>query len=266
MGTALRRLPHTVRFPPARFAGPGRVGPLTRRAGVSPLAALIGAGALAGSPAGMDGTRSEIFLRPLGSPLPLGMAGLAVASLVVSGLDLGWIATADGHEVGLMLLVAGVPLQLMGCAFALPARDGAAATSMGLLSIGWMGMGLTRLLSPPGTTSDSLGLVLLGIGVLLSTSALGQGTGKPLVGLTLGLAAIRLLLSALHELTGSGGLQTASGIAGLAVVAGAGYLAAALQLEESEGETILPIGRRGRARRDGDADGAAQEAGVREQL
>jgi uncharacterized protein len=214
----------------------------------------------------MDGTRPEIFLRPLGSPLPLGMAGLAVASLVVSGIDLGWVPAADGHQVGLMLLVAGVPLQLLGCAFALPARDGAAATSMGLLSIGWMAMGLTRLLAPPGTTSDSLGLVLLGIGVLLSASALGQGAGKPLVGLTLGLAATRLLLSGLHELTGSGGLQTASGIAGLAVVAAAGYLTAALQVEESEGKAVLPIGRRGRARREADANGAAQEPGVRAQL
>jgi succinate-acetate transporter protein len=217
-------------------------------------------------PDGMDGAHREIFLRPLGSPLPLGLAGLAVASLVVSGLDLGWIAAADGRQVGLMLLIAGVPLQLLGCAFALPARDGAAATSMGVLSISWMAMGLTRLLSAPGTVSDSLGLVLLGTGVLLAASALGQGVGKPLAGLTLGLAATRLLLSGLHELTGSGGLQTASGIVGLAVVAGAGYLTAALQVEESEGEAVLPLGRRGRARREADGDSAAQEPGVRAQL
>jgi succinate-acetate transporter protein len=212
----------------------------------------------------MDGTRTEIFLRPLGSPLPLGLAGLVVASLVVSGLDLGWVPATAGHDVGLLLLAGPVPLQLLACAFALPARDGAAATSMGLLCVSWLSMGLIRLLSAPGTVSDTLGLVLVATGVLLAGSALGQGTGKPLAGLTLGLAAARLLLSALHELTGSDGLKTVSGIVGLAVVVCAAYLVTALQVEDAQDEAVLPVGRRGRARRD--AVGAAREAGVRSQL
>ena len=36
---------------------------------------------------------SRIFLRPLGSPLTVGMSGLAIASLVQSGRDLNWVAT-----------------------------------------------------------------------------------------------------------------------------------------------------------------------------
>jgi succinate-acetate transporter protein len=165
-----------------------------------------------------------------------------------------------------MLLIAGVPLQLIGAAFALPARDAAAAVSMGLLSISWMGMGLTRLLSPPGSVSHSLGLVLLAAGVLLACSAAGQATGKPLAGVTLACAAARLVLSGLHELTGSSGLQTVSGIVGLVVVALAGYLVVALQLEDAQDQAVLPVGRRGRGRRDTDVDGAAREAGVRAQL
>jgi succinate-acetate transporter protein len=214
----------------------------------------------------MSEARSEIFLRPLGSPLPVGLAGLTVASLVVSGLDLGWVPVADGRQVGLMLLISGVPLQLIGATFALPARDAAAATAMGLLSIAWMGMGLTRLLSPPGSVSDSLGLVLLATGGLLACSAAGQATGKPLAGLTLALAATRLILSGLHELLGSGGLQTVSGIVGLVVVATAGYMVLALQLEDAEDQAVLPVGRRGRATRDSNGDGAAHEPGVRAQL
>lgn len=214
----------------------------------------------------MDGPRPEISLRPLGSPLPLGLSGLAVASLVVSGLDLGWVPAADGHQIGLMLLIAGVPLQLIGLVFALPARDAAAATSMGLLSISWMGMGLTRLLSPPGSVSDSLGLVLLATGALLACSAAGQGASKPLLGLTLACAAARLILSGLHELTASGGLQTVSGIVGLGVVASAGYMVVALELEDAQDRPVLPVGRRGRALRDPAVDGALHEPGVRPQL
>src|SRR5690242_1612396 len=147
--------------------------------------------------------RSEIFLRPLGSPLPLGLSGLAVASLLVSGLDLGWVPASAGHQVGMLLLVGAVPLQLLACAFALPARAAAA-----------------------------------------------QAGGKPLLGLTLGIASARLVLSALHELTGSGGLQTVSGIVGLVVVACAGYMVVALELEDAQDQAVLPVGRRGRAARD----------------
>jgi succinate-acetate transporter protein len=219
----------------------------------------------------MSEARSEIFLRPLGSPLPVGLAGLTVASLVVSGLDLGWVSVSAGHEVGLMLLVAGVPLQLIGLLYALPARDAAAATSMGVLTISWLGMGLTRLLSPPGSVSHSLGLVLLATGGLLACSAAGQAAGKPLLGLTLATAAARLILSGLHELLGSGGLQTVSGIVGLVVAGFAAYMVVALELEDARDHAVLPVIRRGRARRSTteqapDADGAVREAGVRPQL
>ena len=210
--------------------------------------------------------RSEIFLRPLGSPLPVGLSGLAVASLVVSGLDLGWVPATAGHQVGMLLLAGAVPLQVLGCSFALPARDAAAATSLGVLAVSWLSMGLLRLTSPPGSVSDTLGLVLLVTGALLAGSAAGQASGKPLLGLTLGIAAARLVLSALHELTGSGGLQTVSGIVGLAVVACAGYMVVALELEDSQDQAVLPVGRRGRAARDTAADGAIREPGVRPQL
>jgi succinate-acetate transporter protein len=195
----------------------------------------------------MTATRAEIVLRPIGNPLPLGLSGLVIASLVLSGLDLGWVPTAQSRVVGLVLLAAPVPLQLLGCAFALPARDGAAATSMGLLAVSWLSTGLVRLLSAPGTTSDPLGLVLLATGTLLAGAALAQVAGKPPAGLVLGLAAARLVLSALYELTHAGAWQTVSGIVGLGVVATAAYLAVALQMEDAR-------------------DDAAPEPGVRPQL
>src|SRR5438309_855832 len=53
---------------------------------------------------GTPGGRPEIVLRPMGSPLALGLCGLVIASLVLSGLDLGWVSTADARLVGIMLL------------------------------------------------------------------------------------------------------------------------------------------------------------------
>jgi hypothetical protein len=36
-------------------------------------------------------TPVRIVLRPIGLPLAIGMSGLAIASLVESGMDLGWV-------------------------------------------------------------------------------------------------------------------------------------------------------------------------------
>jgi succinate-acetate transporter protein len=210
--------------------------------------------------------RTDIVLRPLGNPLPLGLAGLVIASLVLSGLDLGWVPVTQSRVTGIMLLTGAVPLQLLGCAFALPARDGAAATSMGLLCVSWISTGLVRLLSAPGSTSDPLGLVLLATGTLLAGAALAQVAGKPLAGLALGLAAARLVLSALYELTHASAWQTGSGIVGLAVVATTAYLVIALQMEDAQDDPVLPTFRRGRAELSADGDGAVREAGVRPQL
>jgi succinate-acetate transporter protein len=198
--------------------------------------------------------------------MPLGLAGLVIASLVLSGLDLGWVPVAQSKVIGIVVLAGAVPLQTIACVSALPARDGAAATSMGLLCVSWISMGLVRLLSVPGTTSDPLGLVLLATGTLLAGGALAQFAGKPLAGLVLGLAAGRLVLSALYELTHTGAWQTVSGIVGLAVVATAAYLVIALQMEDAQDRAVLPTFRRGRAVLSADLDGAVSEAGVRPQL
>jgi hypothetical protein len=101
------------------------------------------------------------------------------------------------------------------------------------LAVSWISTGLVRLLSAPGSTSHPLGLVLLATGTLLAGVALAQAPGKPLAGLALGLAATRLVPSALYELTHAGGWQTVSGIVGLAVVATAAYLVIALVREDA---------------------------------
>jgi len=45
--------------------------------------------------------------------MALGLAGLLGASLVASGMDLGWIARSEQAKVGLVLLGFAVPLQLV---------------------------------------------------------------------------------------------------------------------------------------------------------
>lgn len=49
-----------------------------------------------------DGT--IVFLRPIGAPLTLGFFGLAGATFVLSGLQLGWIDPGEGNKVALALI------------------------------------------------------------------------------------------------------------------------------------------------------------------
>lgn len=125
---------------------------------------------------GPQASVARVVLRPLGSPLTIGMSGLAVASLVQSGLDLHWIASDQVHSVGLILISVPFLLQTIACVFSYLARDGATGATVGVLSASWLAAGLVHLTSVPGSRSGALGLMLLAAGgmILLSSVAVGR--------------------------------------------------------------------------------------------
>jgi succinate-acetate transporter protein len=211
----------------------------------------------------VDPPPTRIFLRPLGSPLPLALAGLAIASLLTTGLDWSWVPVGESRQVGLLILVAVVPIQLIACAVAYPTRDGATASAIGVLAAGWGAYGLIRATSAPGLTSSALGLVLLMVAGVLAGAGASQAVGKLLPGLVTLLAAARFACAGVYELTASSGWQNAAGAVGIAVAAGALYLVWALELEDARDHTVLPVLRQGGGRRE---DGLAHEPGVRAQL
>jgi uncharacterized protein len=227
------------------------------------------------SPAARDGTAgppTRIFLRPFGSSFPLALAGLAIASLLTTGLEWSWFPITQSHQVGLLLLVAVVPIQLLAAAVAYPTRDGATASGIGILAATWAAYGLSKATSAPGSTSGALGLVLLMAAGVLAGAAMSQSFGKLLPGLVLGLAAARFACTGLYELTAATGWQDTAGAVGLAVAAGALYLVWALEIEDARDHTVLPTLRRGRGRLDAgpplsrSRDGLDHEPGVRAQL
>jgi succinate-acetate transporter protein len=225
---------------------------------------------MAAAGSGRDGTATVVVLRPLGSALPLGFAGLAIASLLLSGLDLGWVPQTQRHALAAAILAGALPLQTASLVFALPARDGAAATATGLQAAAWASIGVIHALTPPGSTSAALGLGLLAIGPLLMLSAPAQAFGKPLVAFVFALAGARFVLTGIYELSAASGWQDASGAVGLAVVAVAAYCIAAFELEAARDRPVLPTLRRGRGvvaePLDAQLEGLAHEPGVRRQL
>jgi succinate-acetate transporter protein len=212
---------------------------------------------------------ARITLRPIGSPLTVAMSGLAIASLVQSGLDLHWISSTQGHDVGLVLISVPFMLQIIACVLAYLARDGATAAAVGVLSTSWLAMGLIRLRSAPGSHSGALGLMLLAAGAVLALSSSAVAAAKPLPGLVFMLAALRFIVAGIAELGGGSFPTHAAGIIGCAVVGLAGYSVVAFELEGQRHRPVLPTFRRGlgRAAISGDLvtqlEGAANEAGVR---
>ena len=203
---------------------------------------------------------TRIVLRPIANPLPLGFLALAGGTLVVSGLQLGWLEPADGHDVALILLAFVVPLQLVTSVFGYLGRDVVAGTGMGLLSGIWLSVGLVMLGAEPGGTSDALGLFLLIGAVAMTVPALTAVSGKLVPAAVLTGAALRFATTGVYELSASKTWEDAAGIVGLALCAIAVYAALALALEDARGKTVLPLGRRDVRR------ASMQEAGVREQL
>jgi uncharacterized protein len=215
-------------------------------------------------------TPVRIFLRPIGSPLTIGMSGLAIASLVDSGMDLGWVPSSQSVQVGLILLAVPFVLQLLASIFSYLARDGSAGAATGVLATTWLALGLLHISSGSGRPLSSIGLLLVSSGGVLALSALVVFSTKPLPGAVFFLAALRFGVAGVYQLSAAGVWKNVSGVAGLVVCAGAAYCVLAFELEGQQRRAVLPTLRRGRAAlatsdEDGARmDGISREAGVRQ--
>jgi uncharacterized protein len=204
---------------------------------------------------------TRVVLRPIANPLPLGFLALAGGTLTLSGLQLGWVESAEGHHVALILLAFVVPLQLVACVFGYLGRDVVAGTGMGLLSGTWLSIALVTLDSPPGSTSDALGLFLLLAAAAMAVPAAAAMTGKVVPAAVLGTTVLRFAATGIYQLSASDTWKDVAGVVGLVLCGVALYAALALALEDARHRTTLPVGRRHTGRL-----GELREAGVREQL
>jgi succinate-acetate transporter protein len=216
-------------------------------------------------------TVTRITLRPIANPLPLGFLALAGGTLLLSGLQLGWVEPTESHTLGLIVIGFVVPLQFLTAILGFLARDVVAGTGMAILSGTWLSIGLVTLTGAPGSTSDSLGLLLILAAVALLVPA-AAASGKLVAAAVLLTTALRFATTALYQLTRDGSWKTTAGVVGLALCALAIYTALAMALEESNRRTILPLLRRKTGAAAITADLARQvrdihhEAGVRAQL
>lgn len=199
-----------------------------------------------------DGSASEqlratrIFLRPIANPFALGFLGLAGATLLLSGQELGWIPASQQHQVAIIVLVFAPVLQLISCVFGFLARDPVAATGMGVLAVTWGLIGGIDYLSKPHSTSAALGtlLFLAATGILLS--ALTAAQTKLLPAAVLATTAFRWIATGLYEIFAHPVYKTVGGYLGCFLAALAVYAAFAMELENLKHKAVLPVGRRKR--------------------
>jgi uncharacterized protein len=188
----------------------------------------------------MELSHTHVVLRPIGSPLPLGMSGLAIGSFVESGLALHWIGAADVHQVGLILLAVPFSLQLLACVLAYLARDGTVGAALGVLASSWLAIGLVHLTADPSQSHAALGLMLLASGGALSLSAISASQSKRLTACVFMTASARFMIAGVYLLSGGGAWQTVAGVLGLVLTAAAGYCVLAFELEGQRHKTVLP--------------------------
>jgi len=135
------------------------------------------------------------------------------------------------------MLVAGIPAFL--------SRETLGATLLGSISFSWLGTALVTYTSFPDITSAALGLLdLVLAAVLLLIGTVGV-LGKPLQSVVIVLASVRYGLDGVYELTASGGVQTASGVVGCAILPASLYGGLAPGLGNVQHRAVLPFGRRG---------------------
>ena len=216
--------------------------------------------------------RTSVYLRPLAGPLSIGFFGLAAATFVVAGLNLGWVKATEGKTVALCLIALTVPLQFTASIIGFLGRDGVAASGMGLLSGIWLAFGLVLFTSKPGATSDALGLFLIAAMVAIWAPASAALSSKLVPALVLATAGLRFGLMGIYQLSADEVWEDAAGIVGLALAAFAAYASYAAEYEDVLKRSVLPLGRRGRGRIATQGTYAEQiaevhhEAGVRNQL
>src|SRR5689334_6050457 len=213
----------------------------------------------------------RIFLRPIGSGLPLGFFSFGIGMLLLGCFAIGWIPVAEQKNVGMLLMSFVFPLELVATVFAFLARDTMGATTLGLFTTSWLALGWPDLAAPPGQKSVTLGIYLFGFATAALLIALLSTPGKPFFSVLLTMAVARMVLSGYYEVGGPHEWNKVAGGFGIALAALAMYGGAALGLEDARQREVLPLFRRGGADEafhgfEAQLERLEAEPGVRQQL
>lgn len=101
--------------------------------------------------------QTRIFLRPIGSGLPLGFFAFEIGMLLLGCLAIGWIPADEQKQVGMLLISFVFPLELVATIVAFLARDTLGATTLGLFTTSWLALGWAYLSPRPARRASRSG-------------------------------------------------------------------------------------------------------------
>jgi succinate-acetate transporter protein len=187
---------------------------------------------------------TRVVLRPVATPVPLGLLALALGSVLLAAVQLQWVSLQSTPQVALVILVFVVPLQALATILCFPIRDVVMSTGFGLLTASWAATASLLTSGQPGTRNQVLGVLAVAVAVALLVPALGATWSKPAGATVMFVAALRFALTGAYQLGASNTWQTVSAIIGLVLVGTALYAAAAFLLEDARHHRVLPVSRR----------------------
>ncbi len=186
--------------------------------------------------------------RPLANPAPLGLAGFAMTTWLLSMINAGWYPASGMAIVLAMAAAFGGTAQFVAGVCELPRGNTFGFVAFCGYGAFWWSFALFVAVFPhPAIPAGIVGWYLAIWGVFTLFMWFGTFAANRVVQTVFCALWITFFLLAAGEWTGSAALHMAGGYAGLLTAIAALYLAAAEVLSESAGQDVLPIGRVARA-------------------
>jgi hypothetical protein len=185
---------------------------------------------------------SEQVATKFSNPAPLGLAGFALTTWLLSMINAGWFS-GDGMNMVLAVALAyGGTAQIIAGVMELPRGNTFGATAFVSYGAFWWSFALFVLFLHDKVPAAFVGWYLFMWGFF--TLYMWVATWKAARALQLVFLAlwITFFLLAASEWTGMPGLKMAGGYGGLITAAFAFYLSAAEVINETHQRTVLPIG------------------------
>ena len=196
----------------------------------------------AAAPAAVAGTG-------IADPAPLGLAGFALTTFLLSADNAGWMKAATGAAFLGYAFAYGGLAQFCAGMWEFRNRNVFGATAFSTYGAFWIGLGLWVKWVAPTTKglegARDLGWILLAFAIfntymLIVSTQLNIAVF--LVFLTLELTEIFLFIGNFATKTGTGGLITVGGIIGVITALVAWYTSAAGVMNGVKGKVVLPVG------------------------
>jgi uncharacterized protein len=182
------------------------------------------------------------------NPAPLGLAGFALTTWLLSMINAGWF-TADGMNMVLAVAIAyGGTAQMIAGIMELPRNNTFGATAFVSYGAFWWSFALFVLFLHDKVPGAFVGWYLFMWGVFTFYMWIGSLVAARALQLIFLALWITFFLLAAGEWTGMSGLHIAGGYVGLITAILAFYLSAAEVINETHKRVVLPVGAPGAAR------------------